>query len=140
MHRRELLVVSTVVVAAMLVLGAWAWLQLPADAQVPIHWGVDGQPNGYAPKTIGLFLMPLITIGVAAVFWVIPVVEPRRVNIEKSAKAYSAIWLAVVLLLALMDLAVTMAALGATFDLTLVAKTEQCGPAVGESPGRRPEG
>jgi len=51
-----------VVVGAMLVLGAWAWLRLPADAQVPIHWGVDGQPNGYAPKTIGPFLVPLIAI------------------------------------------------------------------------------
>jgi uncharacterized membrane protein len=115
-----LLIVSAAVVGAMLVLGAWAWLQLPADAQVPIHWGVDGQPNGYAPKTIGLFLVPLITIGIAAVFWAIPVVEPRRVNIEKSAKAYTAIWLAVVILLGLVDLALTAAALGATFDITLV--------------------
>ncbi|HEV8402642.1 MAG TPA: SdpI family protein [Candidatus Limnocylindrales bacterium] len=120
MHRRDLLIVSSVVVGAMLLLAAWAWLQLPADAQVPIHWGIDGTPNAYAGKTVGLFLIPLITVGIAALFWAIPVIEPRRVNIEKSGKAYGAMWLGTVVLLAVIDLAVTAAALGATFDLTLV--------------------
>ena len=120
MNRRNLAIFSAIVVAAMTVLGVWAWFQLPADAQIPIHWGVDGQPNGYAPKTVGLFLLPLITVGVAAVFWAIPVIEPRRANILKSATAYQAIWVGTVLLLAAIDLVTTAAALGATFDITLV--------------------
>jgi uncharacterized membrane protein len=120
MNRRNLAIFSAIVVAAMTVLGVWAWFQLPADAQIPIHWGVDGQPNGYAPKTVGLFLLPLITVGVAAVFWAIPVIEPRRANILKSGKAYRAIWVGTVLLLAAIDLVTTAAALGATIDITLV--------------------
>jgi uncharacterized membrane protein len=120
MHRRDLLVFSALVIGAMTLLGIWAWFQLPADAQIPIHWGLDGQPNGYAPKAVGLFLLPLITAGVAAIFWLIPVIEPRRANIEKSGKPYAAIWVGVVLLLAAVDLATTAAALGATFDITLV--------------------
>ena len=121
MHRRSLVIFSAAVIAAMTVLGVWAWFQLPADAQIPIHWGADGQPNGYAPKTIGLFLLPLITVGVAALFWAIPVIEPRRANLLKSAKAYQAIWVGTVLLLAAIDLVTTAAALGATFDITLIA-------------------
>lgn len=120
MERRALVVFSAVVVAAMTVLGVWAWFQLPADAQIPVHWGIDGRPNGYAPKAVGLFLLPLITVGVAALFWAIPVIEPRRANILKSRKAYAAIWVGTVVLLAAIDLAVTAAALGATFDITLV--------------------
>jgi uncharacterized membrane protein len=120
MERRALVVFSAVVVAAMTVLGVWAWFQLPADAQIPVHWGIDGRPNGYAPKAVGLFLLPLITVGVAALFWAIPVIEPRRANILKSRKAYVAIWVGTVVLLAAIDLAVTAAALGATFDITLV--------------------
>ncbi len=119
MHRRDLLVFSAVVVGAMLLLGVWAWLQLPADAQVPIHWGIDGQPNAYAGKTIGLFLVPLITAVAAAVFWAIPVIEPRRANIEKSGKAYRVIWIGTVVLLAVVDLAVIGAALGGTFNVFL---------------------
>ena len=119
MHRRDLLVFSAVVVGAMLLLGVWAWLQLPADAQVPIHWGIDGQPNAYAGKTFGLFLVPLVTAVAAAVFWAIPVIEPRRANIEKSGKAYRVIWIGTVVLLAVVDLAVVGAALGGTFNVFL---------------------
>ncbi len=43
MDRRRLVIFSAIVVGAMLVLDAWAWNALPADAQVPIHWGPDGQ-------------------------------------------------------------------------------------------------
>jgi len=120
MTRRNLTIVSAIGIGAMVVLGAWAWLGLPADAQVPIHWGADGQPNGYAPKTIGLFLVPLITAGVAAVFWVIPVVEPRRANFEKSGKPYGAIWLGTVCLMAVIQVLVVAVALGAEVDTTLV--------------------
>ena len=42
----------------MLALAAWAWAQTPAGAQVPIHWGVDGQPDGYASKEVALLLTP----------------------------------------------------------------------------------
>ncbi|OGO56576.1 MAG: hypothetical protein A2Z32_00915 [Chloroflexi bacterium RBG_16_69_14] len=114
MNRRALTIFSAVVVGAMLLLSAWAWFQLPADARVPIHWGPDGQVDGYADKTIGLLLLPLTTLGVAALLWVIPVIEPRRANFEKSGKAYGAIWVAVVLMLAAIDVVAVAAALGGT--------------------------
>lgn len=121
MNRRGLIAFSSVVVGAMLLLSAWAWLQLPADAEVPIHWGADGQVDGYASKTLGLFLLPLLTAGVAALFWVIPVIEPRRANIAKSGKAYAAIWVAVVLMLAAIDVVAVAAAMGADLDMSLIA-------------------
>ena len=120
MSRGGLVIFSSVVVGALLVLSAWAWFQLPADAQVPIHWGADGQVDGYASKTVGLFLLPLATAGVAALFWVIPVIEPRRANIAKSGKAYAAIWVAVVLMLAAIDVVAVAAAMGADLDMTLI--------------------
>jgi uncharacterized membrane protein len=107
----------------MLLLSAWAWFQLPADARVPIHWGPDGQVDGYADKTIGLLLLPLTTLGVAALLWVIPVIEPRRANFEKSGKAYGAIWVAVVLMLAAIDVVAVAAALGVELDMTLIVLT-----------------
>jgi hypothetical protein len=30
--------------------GAWAWARLPADAQVPIHFGLDGQADAWAAR------------------------------------------------------------------------------------------
>jgi len=120
MNRRGLVIFSSVIVGALLVLSAWAWFQLPADAQVPIHWGADGQVDGYASKTVGLFLLPLVTAGVAALFWVIPVIEPRRANIARSGKAYAAIWVSVVLMLAAVDVVAIAAAMGAEPDMSLI--------------------
>jgi immunity protein, SdpI family len=87
---------------------------------VPIHWGVDGQPNGYAGKTVGLFLLPAITAGIAALFWIIPIIEPRRTHIEKSGTAYRAMAVGTILLLAAIDLLTVVAALGHDLDVTLI--------------------
>jgi uncharacterized membrane protein len=120
MNRRGPAIFSAVVVGFLCIVSAWAWTQLPADAQVPIHWDIDGEPNGFASKTVGLLLLPLITAGVAALFWVIPSIEPRRANILRSAKAYTAIWIGVVLLLAVVDLVAVAAAMGSGLNVSTI--------------------
>jgi uncharacterized membrane protein len=120
MNRRRPAIISAVVIGILVVISAWAWLSLPADTEVPIHWGPDGQPNGYASKTVGLFLVPLILVGVSALFWVIPTIEPRRANFAKSGKAYTAIWIGMVVLLAGIDLVTIAAAMGAELDVSLL--------------------
>ena len=120
MNRRGLAIFSVIVVGFLFVVNAWAWTQLPADAQIPIHWGADGQADRYASKAVGLLLSPLITAGVAALFWLIPTIEPRRANILKSEKAYTAIWIGVVLLLAAVDLVVVTTAMGGNLDITMI--------------------
>ena len=67
MNRRPMILFSAAVVAAMILLSAWAWTQLPAGAQVPIHWGLDGRVDAYAPRRSACSLLPVLTIGIAAV-------------------------------------------------------------------------
>lgn len=114
MNRRPMLITSAVVIGAMTVLGAWAWLQLPADARIPIHWGIDGEANGWADRTVGLFLIPALSVAMVALFWVIPRIEPRRANLERSARAYGAIWIGVILLLGGLQVLTVVSALGHT--------------------------
>jgi uncharacterized membrane protein len=117
MNRRPMILYSVAVVIAMLGISAWAWGQLPADASIPVHWGIDGQVDGYAPKTIGLLMLPLVAAGVAALLAVIPRFEPRRANLERSGKAYGATWVGVMTLLGLVHLLTVAVALGATIDM-----------------------
>src|SRR5277367_167936 len=42
------------------------WDKLPQ--RVAIHWGLDGQPNGWADKNWGLLLMPFTNVFLAFVF------------------------------------------------------------------------
>ena len=117
MNLRPLLLYSVAVVVAMFAISAWAWGQLPADASIPIHWGLDGQVDGYASKTVGLLLLPLTAAGLAALLAVIPRIEPRRANLERSGKAYSATWVAVMTLLGLVHVLAIAVALGSSIDV-----------------------
>jgi uncharacterized membrane protein len=118
LNRRPMIRASVAIVGAMLLISVWAWIQLPPDAQIPIHWGADGQVDGWADKTVGLLLLPALTAGVAIMFAVIPRIEPRRQNLERSATAYRAIWIGVMLLLLGLQVLAVAAAMGAQFDMT----------------------
>ena len=118
MNRRPMILTSIAIVALMLLVTAWAWPQLPADARVPIRWNADGQVDGWADETIGLLLLPAIAAGIAVMFAIIPLVEPRRRNLERSATAYGAIWVGVMLLLGGLQLLIIGTALGGSFDMT----------------------
>lgn len=123
MNRRPLLLYSAAVVGSMTLLSAWAWGQLPAGAQVPIHWGIDGHADGYASKEIGLLLLPLTAAGIAALLAVIPRFEPRRANLERSGKAYGAIWIVIVALIGATHALAVAVALGAVLDVTRLILT-----------------
>jgi uncharacterized membrane protein len=120
MNTRPMILVSAAVIGVMVLASAWAWLQLPSDAQVPIHWGPSGQPDDWADKTVGLWLMPVIATGVAALLALIPRYEPRRANLARSSRAYGAVWIGVMLLIGGLHLLAISVALGATMDLTRI--------------------
>ena len=102
MNLRMPLIVSAAVVAAMLAASALAVHLLPAGAAIPIHWNIDGQPDRYARGWYAVFMLPAMTALIATVFAAIPKLEPRRLNLESSAKFYRATWMAVLLLMAAM--------------------------------------
>ena len=112
MNLRAFLVVAAAVVAVMLAASVWAWPQVPDDAQVPIHWGLDGQPDGFAPKAVGLLGMPAFALVLAAVLAIVPRVEPRRDNLARSASAYRTAVTAIVVVLGVVHLAAIAAATG----------------------------
>ena len=105
------LIVSLLLVAAMAVLSAWAWNAIPPTAQIPIHWGMNGEANGFAGRDRALTMGPLVVLGLALVFAVIPRIEPRRFNLASSAKFYRAAWIGTLCLLAVIHTAVVLNAL-----------------------------
>ncbi len=113
------LIISILIVAVMFVLSAWAWMQLPAGAQIPVHWGPSGEPDGYGGKLMGLMLMPTIAAGLVILFEIIPRVEPRRENILRSRQAYNAVRVGLLLFLLGMHVVAVMAALGKTLNMSL---------------------
>lgn len=117
MSLRTPLLVSLLLVTAMAALGYWAWIELPQNAQLAVHWGVSGQPNGFAGKARALFLLPVLAVLVAALFAVIPSIEPRRANLIASRKLYRAGWLGALLVMTVAQAAIVMTALNHPFDV-----------------------
>jgi uncharacterized membrane protein len=51
------------------------WQQLPA--RVPMHWNLNGEVNRWAPKLPGLFLLPLLIVGLVALLHFLPRLDPK---------------------------------------------------------------
>lgn len=113
MNRRLGITVSAAVVAYTAALVAWTAGQLPAG-NVPVHWDAVGRPNSYGSREtaiLGLLIVPMVVVLLTALFAAIPVLEPRRSNLLRSARAYMATWVAVMLLFAVVQTAIVLSTL-----------------------------
>jgi uncharacterized membrane protein len=54
---------------------AFIWASLPAE--VPLHWGIDGEINRYGSK-MELILMGIIPIFLYALFLLVPLIDPKK--------------------------------------------------------------
>ena len=120
MNVRPYLTIAALVVLGMLLVSLWAWPQIPADAQVPIHWGIDGRANGWAPKPIALLGLPLLTVGLALLLAFAPRLDPRYANVQRSATAYWAIAFGSLALLAVVHVAAILVATGRSVNIGTV--------------------
>ena len=63
-------------IVVMAIFGALVYNQLPA--QVPMHWGVNGQVDRTGSRIEGVLFMPLLSIGLWLLLLVLPRIDPRR--------------------------------------------------------------
>lgn len=52
------------------------------------HWNIMGEADGYLPKFWALFIVPLASLGLFALFVVIPKIDPLKNNIQKFRRYY----------------------------------------------------
>lgn len=75
---------------------AYVWPQLPA--QVPTHFGPDGQPNGYTERGSMWLLTLGFPLGMALFFSLLPRLDPKR-RLDSASVNFQKLRLAVVALL-----------------------------------------
>jgi uncharacterized membrane protein len=74
-------------IAAATLAGLLLWNRLPDP--MASHWNVNDQVDGYMPKFWGVFMVPLITLGMFLLFLVIPVIDPLKANIAQFRAAFN---------------------------------------------------
>ena len=96
-------------------IGIYYYPQMPD--QIASHWNIQGVADGYMSKFWGLFIVPLIAIGLLLLFVVIPRIDPLKNNIKDFIGYY---WSFIILFLGYMlymELIIIVWNLGFTFSM-----------------------
>ena len=117
MNTRPLLIANTFLIAGMAAVSAWAWNAVPDAAQIPLHWNIDGNPDRFGSKFEALLAMPVMAVVITALLVALPRIDPRRANIDASAKFWNAVTIGVVLFLAYLHVLLVFGATGRHIDM-----------------------
>lgn len=83
---RKATAAALAIILASLAVGACLYSDVPED--MASHWNYEGQVDGYISRFWGVFLLPLVSAAMLALFLVLPKVDPLGKNIEKFRKYY----------------------------------------------------
>jgi uncharacterized membrane protein len=97
MTTKTTFILTLAMILLALLAGAILWNQLPN--QMASHWNINDEVNGYLPKIWGVLLMPLITLGMLALFLIVPSIDPLKANIAQFRESFN---LFIILIVALM--------------------------------------
>lgn len=85
MERRGGILVAALIILP-LIFGYYFYQQFPD--QFAIHWNLSGQADGYASRTQGIIILPVISAFIAGLFLFLPRIDPLRKNYESFKKYY----------------------------------------------------
>ncbi len=115
----DILILAVIVIQV--VVAVYGFMVLPDT--VPIHWGINGQADGYGPKWVGTILYPLLSVGIYALVRVLLVVGPRlgqqgdalaNLNLAKTILA------GIILFMLIIQLVTIAESLGIGIDVSMV--------------------
>ena len=112
-------IVSLLFIVAMLAIAAWIYPHLPA--QTPSHWDADGNVNGWMPRFWAAAIWPLTMCGLALMLAILPMISPRKFEIEPFARTYGVIVLATLAFLLVVGTVALLAGAGHHVSVQLVA-------------------
>jgi uncharacterized membrane protein len=78
---RNAYVLSLVLIAISFSFSAYLYSSLPDT--LASHWNERGEVNGYMPKFWAIFMVPMISFGIFALFATIPRIDPLKKNVAK---------------------------------------------------------
>jgi len=87
MNTRLTTILVLILITGATIAGALLWNQLPD--QMASHWDINDQVNGYMSRSWGVFMMPLITLGMFVLFLVVPNIDPLKANISEFRESFN---------------------------------------------------
>lgn len=84
MRKSEIIIFGIIIIT--FAIGIYYYPQMPE--KLASHWNSQGQVDGYTSKFWGLFLMPIISVGMLLLFILIPRIDPLKSNIQQFRKYF----------------------------------------------------
>lgn len=108
-------VIVTGIVVVFFIAALVFYPQMPE--QMASHWNAAGDVDGYMSRFWGIMLLPLVAVGLAALFALIPRIDPFRVNIEKFKGYYYGFVTAILVFMLYVYVLTLLWSLGLRFDM-----------------------
>lgn len=89
---------------------------------VPGHWNIRGEVDAYYPRLFGAFFAPVLVIVLYLLMLFLPLVDPKKENYQRFAKAYAFLRWSVVMFGVVLYLVTIMAALKLPVNVGFVVK------------------
>lgn len=80
-------IIVLTLIAIAITAGAVLWNQFPDP--MASHWNANDQVDGTMPKFWGVFLMPLIALGLLLLFQIVPNIDPHKANIAQFRETFN---------------------------------------------------
>lgn len=114
MNTRRSVAVCTLLTLAAALYSAFMWSRLPD--QVPTHWNIQGQPDGYGSKLVALLMMLGIMLLVNLMTVVLPAISPEKFGVESFRKTFNYVMVLIVGLLGVLHFLILRATAVGTFE------------------------
>ena len=118
MNKRTASWISFLLVAALAVMAAVLWDQLPDP--MPSHWNAAGEVDDTMPKLPGTLFLIALPLLIMAVFRLIPVISPQGFRIDQFMGVLYLLQTVTVLFTAAVSAVVFLYAIGIEFDMTVI--------------------
>lgn len=111
--KKELII--WVILIVPFIFSVYYWDNVPQ--QMITHWGIDGKPNGWSNKNVGLFGMPMLSVVMYLLFLVYPKIDPKKRNFELFGNAYYVIRLSIAAFIGILSVIVLYVNMGCQINI-----------------------
>lgn len=118
MTTKKVLTWSLIASAAVIIFGLILAPRFPDE--MAIHWNELGEADGYGSRFMGIWFLPLLTVGLTLILLGIPQIDPLKKNIEKFRKEYNLFILLFVMFFTYLQVITLFFNLGYRFNLLVL--------------------
>lgn len=106
-----------ILIIASFIIAVYAFNTIQTD-RIASHWDANGNVNGYMSKFWGLFLLPVMLIGLYFMFLLIPRIDPLKKNYKKFKTYYEGFILVIILFMFYVFVLTILSNLGYVFNMS----------------------